>query len=82
MSGKDWHKLTPAARDEQRRVFQQKIVGKMITAIVWNDAPLFNEVAEAGQVSGFVLSDGSYIYLSASGQIDIDRVWLDVEEKQ
>ncbi len=57
---------------------EARIVGRRIRRVIWSNRPCLGAIDD-NQVAGFELDTGEIISLSASGQIDVDVVWLEVE---
>lgn len=77
------HKQLSESIDEiikTRAKYEQAMIGKTIKAVVWSNQVLFRAGdVDANQIAGFELDDDTTVYFTASGQIDVDRVWVDIE---
>jgi hypothetical protein len=66
--------------EQERKKYEDRIQGKKIVGILWSDRPLFGRI-DVNQIAGLELEGGEVISFNASGQIDVDVVWLELEDE-
>ena len=68
-----------AELQRQRERYEARLVGRTIARVIWSNETVVGEPPTAEQVAGFELDGGEVVSFQASGQVDVDAVWLHVE---
>ncbi len=66
---------------ERKVELERLLVGRTIVGVEWKDECWVGRTGDGwdGEVGAFILDDGARVSFSASGQVDVDDVWLAVE---
>lgn len=66
--------------DAKRKEYEDKLVGRKIVKINWSDEPCVGQPADSNEIGTLELEDGTIVAFHASGQVDVDVVWIEIEE--